>query len=96
MIVLVIPSLVISKTIVIGEGSSESSTGKLGNGGSRGLRTKIRGNRPLKVTSGDQLGSPPYFCLLAEFQDKASTVGQEVTLNVKDLGGIDGGGGDNR
>ena len=89
MIVCDIPSLVISERGVF----FELSTGELGSGGSRGLKTKIRGNRLSKVTSRDQLGSPPYFSLLAEFQDRTSAVGQEVTLNVKDLGGIDERGG---
>jgi len=89
MIVRVILSLVISKR----GGFFELSTGEFGSGGTRVLRTKIRGNRLSKVTPRNQLGSPPYFSLLAEFQDRTSAVGQEVTLNVKDLGGINERGG---
>ena len=61
--------------------------------GAERLRTKIWGNNPCKITSGGHLASSPYLSLLrsllAEFQDRVDTVGQEVSLDVIDLGGID-------
>jgi hypothetical protein len=56
--------------------------------GAEGLRTKIWGNHPCKVTLG--FSCYPYLLrsLLAEFQDRVRTVGQAVTLDIKGLGGI--------
>jgi len=61
--------------------------------GAERLRTKIWGNNQCRVTSGGYLASSSYLSLLrsllAEFQDRVGTVGQEVTLDVINLGGID-------
>lgn len=61
--------------------------------GAERLRTKIWGNRPREVISRGNLRRSPYLSLLrsllTDFHDTVSTVGQEVTLNVEDLGGID-------
>jgi len=58
-----------------------------------GPRTKIWGNSLCEVASGGQLGSSSHLSLLrtllAEFRDRVGTVGQEVTLDAKDLGSID-------
>jgi len=58
--------------------------------GPEGPRTRIRGNIPCKVTSGGHLGSSSHLSLLrsllAGFRDRVSTMGQEVTLGVRDLG----------
>ena len=61
--------------------------------GAERLRTKIWRNNPCKVTLGGHLASSPHLSLLrslfAEFQDGVDTVGQEVSLDVINFGGID-------
>ena len=58
-----------------------------------GPRTKVWGNGPCEVASGGQLGSSSHLSLLrtllTEFRDRVGTVGQEATLDAKDLGSID-------
>lgn len=61
---------------------------KSGNEGSRGAEGEYLRNRPHKVTSGGYLDGSSHRSHFAEFQDRASTVGQAVTLYVKYLGGI--------
>ena len=76
-------------TINIGRDFLELSTEKLSNEGSREVKGE---DRSCEVTSGGYLASSSYLpflpSLLTEFQVRVGIVGQEVTIDVEDLGDI--------